>query len=107
MSEADVPTVRLPTITVPALLRISPLAAVPEAEAVADRGTPASGKTSPETVLAGLGSVIVARTPVAPDKADVPMTRVPAEPAPVAAANTFESMSALTTSMRPVRVALE
>jgi hypothetical protein len=61
------------------------LAAVPDADAVADSGTPSKVRTSPDTEDAGFGRVIVARTPVAPDSADVPITRVPALPAPVAA----------------------
>ena len=45
----DVPTVRPPTMTVPALLRSSANAAVPVAEAVVESGTPEMVSVSPET----------------------------------------------------------
>jgi len=78
MSVPDVPTVSPETITVPALFRSSASAAVPVAEAVADSGVPEMVRTLPETVAGVVLSVIVARTPVAPDRALVPMTSDPA-----------------------------
>jgi hypothetical protein len=82
MSVAEVPTVKPETITVPALLRSSARAAVPVAEAVTEIGTPEIVSVVPEATAGGFGRAIVARTPVAPDKADVPMTSDPALPAP-------------------------
>lgn len=78
MSVPEVPTVRPETITVPALLRSSASAAVPVAEAVAESGVPESVRTLPDTVAGVVLSVIVANTPVAPDRALVPITSVPA-----------------------------
>lgn len=46
----EVPTVRPPTMTVPALFRSSASAAVPVADAVALRGVPEMVSVSPETV---------------------------------------------------------
>lgn len=78
MSVPVVPTVRPDTMTVPALLRISARAAVPVPEAVAVSGVPDSVSVEPDTVAGVVESVMVARTPVAPDSADVPITSVPA-----------------------------
>ena len=83
ISVALVPTVRPETITVPALFRISARAAVPVADAVAESGTPEMVRMVLDTIVAGVAlSVIVARTPVAPDSAEVPMTNVPADAVP-------------------------
>jgi hypothetical protein len=79
MSVPDVPTVRPLTITVPALSLNSAFAAVPVADAVVESGTPEIVSTSPDTVAGVVESVIVARTPVAPERADVPITSDPAE----------------------------
>tara|TARA_R110000868_G_scaffold115530_2_gene308435 strand:- start:753 stop:1082 length:330 start_codon:yes stop_codon:yes gene_type:complete len=84
----DVPTVRPVTIAVPPVLRNSARAAVPVADAATDSGTPDNVRTPPDTVPAVADSAIVARTPVAPDNADVPMTRDPAAAEPVDAAAT-------------------
>jgi hypothetical protein len=74
----DVLTVRPETITVPALLRSSALAAVPVAAAVADTPEALIVKVSPETEPGVVLRGSVARTPVDPDRADVPITREPA-----------------------------
>ena len=97
-----VPTVKPDTMTVPALLRNSANAAVPVADAVADNGTPESVNTEPDTVPGVALSVIVARTPVAPDKADVPMTSEPAVAVPVEAAAVLVAIRSATNYIRLV-----
>jgi hypothetical protein len=98
-----VPTVNPETTTVPALLRISALAAVPVAEAVPETPDGLSVRTSPEIVAAGLLSVSEQRTPVDPERADVPITRVPADPEPDAAVIVLLLIVSLTVVRRFVR----
>jgi hypothetical protein len=81
--EPDAPTVRPPTITVPALLRSSASAAVPAVGVLFESGVPPSVNMLPETLAAGFGRVNVAITPVAPESEEVPITSEPADPAPV------------------------
>jgi len=99
MSVPDVPTVRPVTMGVPALLRSSAAAAVPDAEAVALNGVPDSVRTAPDTVPGVVPSVMVARTvPIA----DVPMTSEPAEAVPVEAAATLDAIRSATNCIRLV-----
>jgi hypothetical protein len=77
-SVPEVPTVRPDTMAVPAEFRNSAKAAVPVADAVAESGVPLRVKTLPDTVAGVVLKVNVASTPVAPERAEVPITIVPA-----------------------------
>ena len=76
MSVPLVPTVRPETMVLPALSRNSASAAVPEFEIVAE-GVPFRVMTPEATEKLGFCSVMVASTPVEPDKAEVPITSSP------------------------------
>jgi hypothetical protein len=100
MSDPEVPTVKPDTITLPELSRSSAFAAVPVAEAVADKGTPERVKTPLETVPGVALNVTVAKTPVAPDKAEVPITSEPAVAEPVEDAAVLLAIKSATNCMR-------
>jgi hypothetical protein len=100
MSVPDVPTVKPDTIVVPALLRNSARAAVPVPLAVALNGTPERVRTPLETVPGVAERVTDARTPVAPESADVPITSVPAKAVPVEAAAVFDAIRSATSCIR-------
>ena len=102
ISEADVPTVRPDTMTVPPLVLSSALAAVPDADAATDNGVPLSVNTEPETVPGVVPRAMVARTPVAPDKPDVPITIEPAVADPVDAACVLPAIKSATSCIRLV-----
>lgn len=95
-----VPTVRPETITLPELSRNSAFAAVPVPEAVAVSGVPEIVRTPLETVPGVVPSVKVARTPVAPDKAEVPMTSEPAVAEPVEEAKVLPATRSATICIR-------
>jgi hypothetical protein len=100
MSAALVPTVRPVTITFPELSRNSALAAVPVAEAVAVNGVPDTVKTPLLTVPGVVPSVNDARTPVEPERADVPITSVPAVAVPVEDAIVLPATKSATNCIR-------
>jgi hypothetical protein len=77
ISVPEVPTVRPDIIVLPPLSLNSAKAAVPVADAVADKGTPSSVATLDAMENDGFCNVIVTRTPVAPDRDDVPITNNP------------------------------
>ena len=77
ISVPDVPTVSPEAIVVPLLSLSSARAAVPELLAVTLNGVPSSVATLLAMEKLGFCNVNVARTPVAPDREDVPMTSRP------------------------------
>jgi hypothetical protein len=78
MFDALVPTVRPETTVLPALSLSSASAAVPLAEGVTDKGVPESVATLEEIENGGVDdNTTEAKTPVAPESPDVPMTSNP------------------------------
>jgi hypothetical protein len=100
ISVADVPTVRPETIVVPELLRNSALAAVPVADALADKGVPDSVRTPLDTVPGVVLREMVTRTPVAPLRDEVPITRLPAVAVPVEDATVSPAIRSATNCIR-------